>query len=688
MAGEIDKKMEKAWKEILEETPDVASQDKILRRYKDRGVVGKLIFDSLWKYREGTDGDGMSEGFYLTSKDKEAGLMSRLYGLNGLLSLINRFNVEPDDEQKEFIKRGVGIVCAHIEKHGYDLSPYLDSSINDHYFRSRERRRNGDRYSYIGARTWGLSLFLAARKAHLLYEKHLEDPEKYNQIGIDFTGEMKLIKKNIKDNVEFFVDNVIKIGGEELGWGYTDATDQGLKEPSLFYTYSVTEVFSDFEDACMHIETFDTKGNVVEKDKALLEYINADDNVADTDSKPLATRFKDICFKIGDLVWKKFKDGLKTELFTDSLINPQKVSRDEIEKTSRSSVLFNNLYAIFILFYTYKNNRPGGKNEKNNEEVRTAMSLGLQMIQTLYDELETAGKESIVDRHIVAFDQKHQHHERFNKELNDASILASTLLPMLVKANNLIAYYVYRFPQQKMGRLLDKMLIAKFENEWLWENYKFDLLSTERYLEAIADFYDYYEKYEIMYVKNVDDLEKMVEDRVQCEKKLLEDKIKGDVDERHRKDIENVKSEETKNYPVEKILREEIRKRALDAVTDALKNLSTYNRLENKNENEKKDERELKLQETLHGYIESCFAESFRIVVDKNSKVEPKKLEDAARKYINDAVEGFLQFVAENAWKGDSRLSLNEIFNVIKEHQKMQKDIDELKTTINNMRRK
>jgi hypothetical protein len=303
------------------------------------------------------------------------------------------------------------------------------------------------------------------------------------------------------------------------------------------------------------------------------------------------------------------------------------------------------------------------------------MSLGLQLTQNLYDELEAIGLESIVDRHIIAFDERHKL-PRFSKELNDASIQASSFLPMLAKANNLIAFHIHKFPQQKMGQLLDKILESKLDNEWTWENRKYDLLATERYLEAIGDFYDYYDKYERRYAEKstkMDELRKQVTEEIVPElEKRAERKVTQKLEAKHKEQLEAERANVAVNYPIETQLNKRIdgtiESRTVSLLCETLDAVSKFNRLP---ESEKgkmplTDQQE-RLLNSLNGYIASHFARSLE-VVSTNSDVDSTKLSKASKDDLNATIGGFFEFIAKHNLdrQGSSKLSLKNIFEILK----------------------
>lgn len=625
----------------------IKDQDETFRLYVDRSEIGKKVLKSLNGKRDGVDSLGNKlDGFYLSSRNKEVGLMGQLYGINAMFTLMNRYGVEVSEEEKNEIKEGVKYVLKYVSDNGdcYDINPVLDAEVNNELFVDKGN-------SYVGAMTWALSLFVSARVAE---RKGL----------LEFSeDESSKIVKQIRHIVKFFVENVVGTEENPLGWGYAN----GCTEPSLFFTYSVVEAFADFDDNVL-------VGGELGPDEELINAINAMKGVEDVaEEDKLTNRFRNLCFKIGDRAWDLFKDVLKTDFFSDNFTSKFKVvSKDEILNSSRSSVLFNTLYVIFILFYSYTNVR----NEAESEEIVNSMNLALQLIQNFYDELRVAGKESIVDRHIIAFDQAHEQIRDFGKLLNEETIQASPFLPMLVKAHNLIAYYILEFPQQQMRELFDMMLDAQMEgeNDWLWDKRKFDLLSTERYLESIADFFDYYDKYERNYAdKSTTDTQRRKEITEELTPRV-EQRLKKSLEASHKKDIQEVKRNMEKEYPIEVSINQRIDKkieeRAMGMLTDAIDKIIAFNTAPQKQKADIENSftpEEKKLKDSVEALVFSYFADDIRVKSRAANEMSEKVLADAVKGDMAKFMTAFVEFIAYNNANlpEDKKSSLSEIFKMI-----------------------
>lgn len=675
------KKIAEKYKDLL--ASDENQEKSSFRIYKERSYIGFKILNSLISKRnaEYAKRDKTYKGFYLNDRNKTVGLISQLYGSNGLFALINRFDVLKGVDMKDVktdelisgIKSSLFDVLDYVEENGYDMAPYLDEKINNELFHGKNKQVN-----YIGAMTWALSLFVSTRTAirhnsAVFKAKSAEDEER-NKLWLDSLKER--LNKQIKFIIEFFLNSVVdkrKDGHGSFGWGYAN----GCEEASLFFTYSVIEAYSDFEDNA-----------IIDPDEELLAYLNR--GITRQEDR-LEVRYRNLCFAIGDVTWEVYKPYLRNYFFSerfDGIVNT--VTREEILNTSRSSILFNSLYVIFIMMYSYMNSREqrydidAVRTEEECEDIIKTMTRALQLVQDFYNDLKDEGKESIVDRHIIAFSQHNSLIPDFDKILNEESIQASSLLPMLVKANNLVAYYILQFPQQAMTEMFDEVLEAKSADEWLWDKRRFDLLSTERYIEAIADYFDYYDNYEKNYAaKILKESTIRAEINARLEKKFQKDYVKELADQREslqasvRNEIEQaIRSEysiETKiNERINNIFEQRANRLIDERLGVFLENISTYNRTESTERNKMElSEDEQKMKKLVESFMMSYLFEGDDIE-DASLDYGEVSTDKIKRAVLEDLVKfrkEYLNFVARYCMQEGDKPTLSDVFRII-----MQKD--------------
>lgn len=549
----------------------------IFKSYAPAKEIAERIFES---YKKQYIIDKDCKVFFNDDKEKRAGYLSNIYGCTGILSLVNRMGAKLQDEDKETLVKNLYYIIDYIEDNGYTLFPYLSEEENltvegDQLFNKR--------YPYIGAMTWALSFFTSIRKLNLDGEISID--EEYN----------RKIVKNIRNIIDHFNSSLIKDShGNPLGWAFTNE----CSTPSLFFTYSVLEAYSDFEDNIMSVLESEVEGeeSTDAKDKELLELIN---KKRDTEEE-IQEIWKNNCFAVADNVWNVYKDVLKDSFVDDTFLNGYKIiTKDDIYKSNSSNALFNNIFLVFILVYGYVNVRSVEK-----DDVVLTMNAALQNVQRIYDQLKKEGMEYLVDSYVVSFKSKHLlRKDAYIKSLNSKKLIDATLMPILVKANNIIAFYISRYPVKQMSSLFDELFDEKSNSEWVWENKKYDVKITERYIEAIADFYAYYDKYERGYAERLKKNKALQEQEREKIRKRVESYLRPQLQAELAEQHEREKKELKDSFLIENIIRAAITEGASKKILTTLENIIAAN----KGDDVQLDEFETKisslLKEVVYSYL-------------------------------------------------------------------------------------
>jgi hypothetical protein len=369
--------------------------------------------------------------------------------------------------------------------------------------------------------TWALSFFISVRKAERSGIIKLQP--RYSRAVVE----------NIGDIIENFLGSVIRKDGKAVGWAYT----KGCLVPNIFFSYSVLEAYSDFEDNIGVVREDDesiaglsendvTYQSTVIEDLELIEAINK----RRAEGEPeIQIAWRNACYEVADKVWEVYKDVLKDKFIDDTfLFNFHTVDRDDIVKSNSSNALFNTLYVVYILFYGYVNVR-----NKDGDEVVMTMNAALQNVQRVYDQLRKIGIEYIVDTYIIPFKSPHvERGDEYLKKLNYKLMNDTTILPSLVKANNVMAYHISRYPVKQISALFDELFDYMTPGEWVWDHRRYDVKITERYIEAIADFFDYYDRYERDYADAVESDKEREYALYRRVKKRVEEAKEAEVTER------------------------------------------------------------------------------------------------------------------------------------------------------------
>ena len=538
----------------------------VFKSFADKKAIGDAILDAMFtKIKAPVDAED-TPVFYSDDRERRAGYLSSIYGCVGVLSLVNRYGAELDEEQKAFLTKNIYYIVDTIKSYGYTLYPYLTTKDNQLSIGGATEALFDKRHPYTGAMTWALSFFTSVRQA-----------VRAGNLTVD-PAYMERIDKEIAFIVQEFVEAVVveedpdaPDDGEDhtlyRGWSYT----RDCERPSLFFTYSVLEAFSDFEDATYNIG-FDENGVIDTtqvKDAELLEKINHNNKKGE----PRQDKWRRICRAVANNVWEVYKDDLKEDFVNDIFLRGhQAIHREDLGRMERSNALFNTLYIVFILIYGYVN-----VTHPDKRDVVNTMESALQNVQHTYEQLRQKGHDYLIDTYTIPFLPHHRERgELYTKRLNHKHLTDASLLPMLVKANNIAAFYITRYPVKQMGvfyeMLFDEENISR--DTVLWEDRGYDVKITERYIEAVADFHDYYEKYEKDY------LNKFEQAREEGKKAGIR-KARRDVEQEHAAAIRALEEQHTAalaatraSFLIENAINDAIRKSASELMTTAFANIA------------------------------------------------------------------------------------------------------------------
>ena len=568
----------------------------IFKSYVDKATLGQWLLDSYLAQRVLTDEtfkitkNGTHRAFFNDSKDEEVGYLSDIYGYVGVLSIAMRMGVKLTKEQKEDITDNIALILDSIEEYGYTLYPYITDAEN----RCEDGGKLfGRKAPYVGAMTWALSFFTSVRGA-----------VKEGLITLDEARQEAIIS-NIKKIVEFFNRAFIRHGDTPMGWGYTE----GCINSSLFFTYSVLEAYSDFEDNVFEITYINDEEFRTVKDEELLAAINKGRAEGD---RRLEEEWREKCYAVSDHVWEVYKDVLKDDFVDDAFLrNFRVVKRDDILKSERSNALFNNIYLVSILLYGYVNRRAADK-----DDVVMTMEAALQNVQRVYNQLRRDGLEYLVDTYIIPFKSLHIDRKGAYQRLNYKTLVDASLMPMLVKANNIIAYYISQYPVKQMSVLFEDL----FDNmqtggQWIWENKGYDVKINERYIEAIADFYAYYEDYERDYAEKKNAKDKATKDLIRSEREKERKRVFEDAEAAAESKFRRREQEVRAEYVIENEIRRAIEGGVIGTFTAMVDSISKKLKT-----GEELSEIEAKLYTSLEGFIGAFVTKLISdTVVDKAS---------------------------------------------------------------------
>lgn len=505
-------------------------------KYRDKKDIGDVIYKNFLEYNA-QKADGKENIFAFSEELISSGILSQLQGFQVLAILIEEFRVNLDSERLLSILDGILEVVGTEQKNRFDATPYLPGS------------QQFDTENYIDTITWFVSC--ACSVFRLMIQKNF-------QIGEQ--REKRLVGL-FRYCFEYLIDSFIetdKEGAFNCGWNYT----KGCKEPSLYFTFSVSEVlidiyatfenviiaaetdliqkeiekkFSNFEQTeALRMEITQKKEQIQEINGAHLDRFNATDRSSEEEKRlftlinsgravfeemsPYA-HFERQCKQAANCIWVIVKDKLTSRFFSADLVND--ISEDVIEQSITSDSMFNSIFAIntvinagldedaddMINYYTLNGSAEYLATLSEYDNMRDTLRLGYDNVYQMYNKLSKKGKEYKVNEYVLSFGENVDGDKAESvKEMRKARIRVFSLMPLLVKTKTSLGQFLIRYPQYDMQLYLEQILDRRYVNDegvwWIWEKDGYSSSSNYYFVSALSDFFQYYDEYEYSYSQN------------------------------------------------------------------------------------------------------------------------------------------------------------------------------------------
>lgn len=242
---------------LSDELKEVAiGKQGIFYKYRNKKEIGQKIFDAYVDYnKQHVKGKELYK--YIFSDDfAQVGTLSELQGFQTILTLVQEFDLKVDININEMIERVFEYVINPVTKQpNFNLSPY---TVGKSFFESGE-------HAYLDSLTWFISAMLSVFRIYIKGGYDIK-PELLDKCIIGYKRGMKYL------NDSFISSGKVNNQSFDLGWNFTD----GAKNPSLYYTFAVSEVLIDISStfpACIggEYEVKYVKNRIAER---LNEYAN------------------------------------------------------------------------------------------------------------------------------------------------------------------------------------------------------------------------------------------------------------------------------------------------------------------------------------------------------------------------------------------------------------------------------
>lgn len=539
---------------ILADLVEKSTKKSVFYTYRAPRDIGIEIFRELYARFHNVEGE--ARGFYMDDS-KTIGILSQCQSLQALLLLASDFQLGFDETDllgegqvnlsiREIMDYVIEDVLNRIKtnvpyQYRFDASPYETGK----HFTAQ--------YSNIEAITWVIPSFLQALKYHAevketcKWERELVDVVSYG---------MKYLNKSFIRS-----EDEGKSSKLEIGWNFT----RDCEEPSLYYTFAVCECMLDFtetfreyidylkavknntaddkmlEEYALHLEEYEKRlkkdapglnkqGKQIARFDAYnelrLRYTEINDGNGTLDGTVYG-ELQENCMKVAREVWRLTKLHLADHFFYNNLNTT--LTEEDISISTTSDALFNTVYIINIMLDAgldkelilqrdaAESSAEADEAERDYNNLFEACQLASQKAIRTYEKLKTQGKEYIVEQFLVGFNENFVKHKEMVKELRKLRMRVFTLMPLLIRTNNVISEYLIKYPQVNMQKYLRYILENRYNDDgengkvnyrWIWEADGYFSCSNYYYVAALGDFYRYYKEYEEKYIENFNNNEK------------------------------------------------------------------------------------------------------------------------------------------------------------------------------------
>lgn len=308
---------------------------------------------------------------------------------------------------------------------------------------------------------------------------------------------------------------------EYLGWNFFKDDSNEEYEPSIYMTYSVCSAYmSLFEvvypyyyeskrDGKDWIKAFESEEEFRKMRGESVPYSEADAKLALLINTQYA-RLKKRCMTAGR--YEELRCRGRIDIATKFIgQNYTEVDMADILNSTTNDALINTVLHALILIYAgididYK--KIGEKINKPSlqtsffEEIQYA----LQNVLRVYNRLKAEDKLYIVEQYVLSFNEKMPSSKAgIAKQLRRQRIQVASTLPMLIRAYNEVSRYLVKFPQKQnteyLALIMENRTGEESKKEWMWDLDGYNLMSEANFVRALSDFYEYYDRYERVYIK-------------------------------------------------------------------------------------------------------------------------------------------------------------------------------------------
>lgn len=538
--------------EILKKQGDNTS---IFKQYMDKEIIGANILKSLISKCG-------KNGFYLSDSSRNmVGVLTRGQGLLSLMT-VRDFGTKLFDNIGLIFKTYNDILDSIHQngKYVFDTSPYIEN-----YTREADSDNADTNYkcdSYIPTLSILCKAFIKLR-SYVIVKITENRGEEIPIDSVHYSNVQELLAR-LEEDLEIVISKLVNqclklyvpfdymIDGNLIydrnnsakcifaGWSFDKVSDDAMRDTdvSLYFTYMATEAYiSIFSNLQEQIQTHRKNRSGIAVDSTVKITVKQNyDNVFFSKIATLFDQFGKCCYDAGHYIDMRVRES-KIDLATEFINNEiSKVNKVEIEASTTNDALFNTLFAVNIMVNA-------GVDLDYDSIGQSAIfyetiQYCIQNINRCYKQLKKQGKEFIVDDFILSFNERMSPELHvMAKYLRKQRIQSLSLLPLLITTHTTASKYLIRYPQKIMqehlGIIMDNRLVTKRGAQWCWSSDEYNINVNFLYINALYDFYGYYEEFELPFTNDearfnlkVDSVKEEYDNIIKTYKQVVKDRDK------------------------------------------------------------------------------------------------------------------------------------------------------------------
>lgn len=254
---------------------------------------------------------------------------------------------------------------------------------------------------------------------------------------------------------------------------------------------------------------------------------------------------EDHCKQCARKIWDLTQDDLALSFYSSNFST--KVEESTIESSVSSDAVFNVIFAINTIinagldediedrinYYTVNGSEDYNTAISQYDNMRDVLRLAYDNCYQFFAYLKKNNKEYKINEYTLNFDESFVRHAQVVRDLRKSRIRVFSLMPLLVRTKTTIGEFLIQYPQYDMMLFLEQILKYRCWDSqngkylWIWENDAYSASSNYYFISALASFYDYYNKYESVFLKNANNNKEARRDIEKKYHKSLEEKGKA-----------------------------------------------------------------------------------------------------------------------------------------------------------------